>query len=540
MANEENLLRPEDLTPSERRENASKAGKASGEARRRRKNMRECMSLLLKTECFDADKWNDTSAMLGSLDEDITNQMVVVAALLDKAQTGDVAAIKEVRSIIGDDERLKIERERLELERQKMFPPAPEPRAYSGIPANMIAPSFSSVHFDIADSAHSEYVFPGGRGSTKSSFISLEIIDILETNPELHACVMRQVGDTLRTSVYAQIKWAISALGLDDEYSYTVSPLEITKIATGQKIYFRGADDYGKIKSIKVPFGYIGIAWFEELDQFKGAEDVRKIEQSLIRGGDKAYKFKSFNPPRSAQNWANKYVKIPRADRLVIESNYLSVPAKWLGKPFFDDAEFLKATNPTAYENEYLGAVNGSGGNVFDNVTIRAINDDEISAFDRIYHGVDWGWYPDPYAYTRMHYDAARHTLYIFDEFRANKMSNENTAAELKRRGVKDDDIITCDSAEMKSVGDYKSYGLFARGAKKGPGSVEYSMKWLQSLRGIVIDNVRCPKTAEEFLNYEYDRDKEGNVITGYPDRDNHSIDSVRYALESVWKRNGE
>ena len=540
MANEENLLKPEDLTPSERRENASKAGKASGAARRRRKSMRECMSMLLRLETRDIDKYNFTAGLGLDLDEEITNQMVVVAALLNKAQSGDVAAIKEMRSIIGDDERLKLERERLELERQKLFPPTPEPHVYSGIPANMIAPSFSSVHFDIADGAYSEYVFPGGRGSTKSSFISLEIFDILEKDPELHACILRQVGETLRTSVHAQMIWALSALGLEDEYSCTVSPLEITKKATGQKIYFRGADDYGKIKSIKVPFGYIGVVWFEELDQFKGDEAVRKIEQSLIRGGDKAYKFKSFNPPRSAQNWANKYIKIPREDRLVVESTYLTVPRKWLGKPFIDDAEYLKATNPAAYENEYLGIANGSGGNVFDNVTVRTIDDGELETFDRIYHGVDWGWYPDPYAYVRMHYDTARHTLYIFDEFRANKMSNTDTAAALRKRGVRDDDIITCDSAENKSVGDYKSFGLLARGAKKGPGSVEYSMKWLQSLREIVIDNVRCPETAREFLDYEYDRDKEGNVITGYPDRNNHSIDAVRYAMESVWRRRGE
>ncbi len=538
MANEKNLKVP---SPSEAREYGSKGGKASGEARRRRKSMRECMNLLLKTECFDMDKWNETAAMIDLQDDaDITNQMVVVAALLNKAQAGDVSAIREVRSIIGDDDRIKIERERLELEKRKLFPENTTGHVYAGIPASHIAPSFSSVHFEIENQSYSEYVFPGGRGSTKSSFISLEIIDLIEKNPELHACVMRQVGETLRTSVYAQMLWSISALGLDNEYNCTVSPLEITKISTGQKIYFRGADDPSKYKSIKVPFGYIGIVWFEELDQFHGDEAVRKIEQSLIRGGDKAYKFKSFNPPKSAQNWANKYIKIPREDRLITESNYLSVPGKWLGKPFLDDAEFLKATNPSAYENEYLGVVNGSGGNVFENVTIRAILDEEVARFDRIYHGVDWGWYPDPYAYSRMHYDAARHTLYIFDEFRVNKMKNEDTAAELKRRGVRADEIVTCDSAEQKSVSDYKSYGIFARGAKKGPGSVEYSMKWLQSLREIVIDNVRAPYTAEEFLNYEYDRDKEGNVITGYPDRNNHSIDAVRYAMESVWKRGGE
>lgn len=431
--------------------------------------------------------------------------------------------------------------EKLKAETMKLQPADnSEGVKYNGIPSTMIAPVFAPVAFDIANREHLEYVFPGGRGSTKSSFISLQIIDLLMKNEDIHAVIARQVADTLRTSVYAQMQWAIEALGLEDEYYCTVSPLEITRKSTGQKIYFRGADDPGKIKSIKVPFGYIGVLWFEELDQFEGEEAVRKIEQSVIRGGEKAWIFKSFNPPKSANNWANKYIKIPKATRLVTHSTYLDVPKQWLGKPFLDEAEFLKEVNPTAYENEYMGVANGTGGNVFDNVTIREITDEEIAQFDRIYNGTDWGWYPDPYHFSRMHYDAARRKLYIFAEFRCNKKSNRETADELIKMGITGNDIITCDSAEEKSIGDYRSYGLLARGAEKGPGSVEYSMKWLQSLTEIIIDNVRCPNTANEFLNYEYERDKEGNVISGYPDKDNHAIDAVRYAMNPVWKRRGQ
>ncbi|HAP78600.1 MAG TPA: PBSX family phage terminase large subunit, partial [Ruminococcus sp.] len=261
----------------------------------------------------------------------------------------------------------------------------------------------------------------------------------------------------------------------------------------------------------------------------------------VIRGGDTAYKFKSFNPPKSAMNWANKYIRIPRDDRLITESTYLTVPKKWLGKQFLDDAEFLKETNPTAYENEYMGIANGTGGNVFDNVTIKSISDEEIAEFDRIYRGVDWGWYPDPFAYVACYYDPARLTLYIFDEYRCNKKSNRETADILiKEHKVPYSDTIICDSAENKSVEDYRSAGLSARGAEKGTGSVEYSMKWLQSLKEIIIDNKRCPETAKEFLEYEYERDREGNVITGYPDKNNHSIDAVRYALNNIWKRRGQ
>lgn len=549
MPNEENLIPFNKRTESEQREITSKGGKASGKSRRRKKSMKQVMDMLLQMPANTPADWQmliDMGIDANDLDKETVNNLLIVnAALLAKAKTGDVNSIKELRNIIQDDvyinHKMKIEKVRLKLEQQKNEPTLSNTKEYNGIPANMIAPSFSSVLFDIENEEHSEYVFPGGRGSTKSSLVSLMVIDLIEKHEDMHACILRQVGETLRTSVYQQILWAIEALNLSAEYKATVSPLEITKISTGQKIYFRGADDPNKIKSIKTPFGYIGVLWFEELDQFTGPEAVRKIEQSVIRGGDKAYKFKSFNPPKSAQNWANKYIKIPREDRLVIESNYLSVPKQWLGKPFLDDAEFLKETNPTAYENEYMGVANGTGGNVFDNVVIREITDDEIAQFDRLYKGVDWGWYPDPYAYNNMTYIASRHELIIFDEYHCNKKSNEQTAKILvNEHGVTANDLITCDSAENKSIGDYRAYGLLARAAEKGPGSVEYSMKWLQSLSAIIIDNKRCPETAQEFLDYEYERDKEGNVISGYPDKNNHHIDACRYGTNRIWKRRGE
>lgn len=450
--------------------------------------------------------------------------------------------INEHPELATEEQKNRIEKLKVEIDNaKKQDEKTSIANVYNGIPANMIAPAFIKTYFDICEHGHDEYAFPGGRGSTKSSFISLTITDLLEKNPDMHAAVYRQVGDTLRDSVYAQLCWAIQALGLEAEYKCTVSPMEITKKSTGQKIFFRGCDDPMKSKGIKAPFGYIGILWFEELDQYKGPEAVRTVTQSVIRGGDKCYIFKSFNPPKSATNWANKYIKIPKETMLVTESTYLEVPKQWLGKVFLEEAEYLKEVNPTAYENEYMGVANGSGGNIFDNVEIRAITDEEISQFDRIYFGLDFGWFPDPNAWTKSYYNANRHELYIFDEHRCNKTSNEQMYKILtEEKHMTCNDLLTCDSAEQKSIGDLKAYGLFARGAEKGPGSVEYSMKWLQSLSKIVIDNARCPNSAEEFMNYEYERDKEGNIISGYPDKDNHFIDSIRYALNKIWKKKGQ
>ena len=542
--NDKNLIPISERTKSEAREIGAKGGRASGASRRRKKTMEQCAKFILSLPAKSRDDWRTLTAAGISLDnmspDDIDNMTVVNAAIIAAAKSGDVKAYNALRDVIRDDEHLKIEKERLKLEKKKLEPEKPPERNYLGIPADMAAPLFLPMLRDIASKKHSEYIFPGGRGSGKSSFVALAVIDLIMKGPMLHACVLRQVEKTIRDSVYAQLLWAISVLGLDDEFTAAKSPLEITRKTTGQKIYFRGADEPGKIKSMKPNFGYIGIIWFEELDQFKGAESVRQIEQSVIRGGDAQYNFKTFNPPRSASNWANKYILNRGEKCLVTKSTYLDVPAEWLGQAFLDNAELTKQINPTAYENEYLGVANGSGGSVFDNVNVRKITADEIDTFGTILHGVDWGWYPDPFDYVRCAYDASHRRLFIYREYRCNKKTNRETADILMNDyGVTSDDIIICDSAEQKSVGDYRSYGLSARGAEKGPGSVNYSMKWLQSLTEIVIDPDTCPAAADEFISYEYERSREGEIITGYPDMNNHSIDAVRYATSPIWKKRG-
>lgn len=407
-----------------------------------------------------------------------------------------------------------------------------------------IGSAFYGVHNDIKNHKHTYYDLTGGRGSLKSSFVSLEIVFNMmkKENRQQHAVVYRKVGDTLETSVYAQIEWAIDTLGVSSLWKLTKSPMRATYMPTGQRIIFKGLDKAQKSKSIKVPFGYIAYLWFEEFDEFAGEEEIRKVQQSVIRGGDRFVVFKSMNPPKSRMNWANDYIEKEkvRKDTLVSQTTYLTSPPEWLGQQFIDDAEWLKMVNPKAYKHEYLGIPIGTGTEVFDNLEIRQITDEEIAKWDRLYRGVDWGWFPDPYHYGCMYYDHARMTLYIFEEFRANRMRNGETAQVLLNKfGLTRYDVVTCDSAEPKSISDYRAFGINARGAEKGRDSVRYSMKWLQSLLNIVIDPVRCPNTFDEFKKYEYELDKDGNPTSNYPDRDNHSIDMTRYAMEQVWKKKG-
>ena len=400
-----------------------------------------------------------------------------------------------------------------------------------------IGSAFYDVARDVFMHGHTHYDFSGGRGSLKSSTVSVLVPLLLINNPGTHALVLRKVANTIRDSVYAQYIWAIGELGMAAYWEAKVSPMELIYKPTGQKIMFRGADDPMKIKSIKVPFGYIAITHFEEKDQFAGRAEIRNILQSTMRGGSKYWNFESYNPPISRDNWANKDSLEERSDRLCHKSTYLEAPKEWLGEQFLAEAEHLKEVDERVYQHEYLGVPVGNGGNVFENIELREITDDEISHFDRIYQGVDWGYFPDPFAFIRLYYDKTRETIYLIDEIYQNKLSNAESSEMIKAKGYTDAYII-CDSAEPKSVADYRAMGLPAKAAVKGPGSVDYGMKWLQR-RKIVIDRKRTPNAYNEFVNYEYERNKDGDIISGYPDANNHLIDAARYALERISRQMG-
>ena len=497
-------------------------------------------------EKIEQKKEENTKSMLEMITETNNKRLQVISKLVnaidDKADKVDAFTnVKDLASAYGiliDKEFKFAEMQKLNLENNKQ-------QVY--MPAKNIGKAFVDLYRDIKDRKHDDYWLEGGRGSAKSSFWSQIVPEELENNPNWCAICIRKVANTLKDSVYSQLEWGMDNLSetfpfINENWVKTKSPLEMRNKKTGQMIYFRGADDPGKIKSIKPPKNmYIAIIIYEEFDQMTGMNEVRKIDQSVKRGGNEFMTFRIYNTPKSKKHFVNVEKRSPNPKRLVHKSTYLDAPVDWLGQPFFDDAELLKQNNPIAFKNEYLGEETGDGGNVFENVELREITDEEIENFDYLYQGMDFGWFPDPLAWTKMCYQPNKLTLYIFDEYVVNKMSNSKVWNYLKEnKGVKNDDLITADSAEPKSIGDFQSYGSLMRGAKKGPDSVEYSMKWLSGLAKIVIDPRRCPKTAEEFTIYEYPQDKDGNYITGYVDADNHCIDSVRYAMNPIWRRKGE
>ena len=342
---------------------------------------------------------------------------------------------------------------------------------------------------------------------------------------------LRKVGNKIEKSVFNQILWAINALGLRTSFRVRKNPLEIEYLPTGQLILFYGLDDPDNIKSIKLPFGYIKIRWYEELKQFDGMAEIRDAQFSFNRGGPGALTFYSYNPPADPRNWVNKEARRNKSTRLVHHSSYLDVPPEWLGASFFIEAEDLKQSNPMSYRNELLGEEVGTGLNVFYNIDLQQVTAEQINHFDNICEGIDWGYAVDPFVWVKVHYHRKYKTLYIIDEIYQTGLSNDDAIEKVIRRHTKSTEIIA-DSEEPKSIDDFDNSGLPIRGARKGPGSVSYGIKRLQGLKKIVIDPQRCPNAAREFTEYSYEVDKNEEIKSKFPDKDNHTIDAVRYSLE--------
>lgn len=522
-----NLIPQSKRTKEEQKKIAVAGGIASGKKRREKRDLAKTFNQLLDTKVTSPAIAKNLNA-LGIDTKHATLETAALAGIVAAAHKGNVGAYYAIKEAIDEVNGTDAAEETKPVK----------------IPAEMLGKAYVDLNRHISNGTVKEAILKGGRGSLKSSYPGLKIPELMMANPSMNALCIRNVKDTLKDSVYEQIKWGIEKLGVSDRWKFTTSPLKIVYKPFGNAIYFRGADDPLKIKSIKPSNGgYIGILWFEEFAEFSGGESsIRNIRQSAIRGTDengnsRAIVFETFNPPPTAGAWVNKYVadiqaregtENAKVGTEILHTNYTDAPKEWLGDEFIAEAEDLRRVNPRAYANEYLGEITGTGGNVFENLEIRPITDEEIAGFDKVKQGLDWGYFPDPTAFVRLQYEPRTMTIYIFDEVKRVKTSNEELVyllQEFKRTQT------IADSAEPKSVDFFAQNGYNIRPCVKGAGSVDYGVKWLASRAKIVIDRQRCPETAREFEAYEYIKDKDGNFVGGFPDKDNHFLDATRYGL---------
>ena len=386
-------------------------------------------------------------------------------------------------------------------------------------------------------------VCKGSRASKKSKTTALWYASWLNKKgfEKSNLIVFRKTYRTIKDSCFTDLKWALDRLGLIDEWNITLSPLEMTRKKTGQKILFRGLDDPLKVTSITVETGVLCWAWLEEAYEIMKESDFDVLDES-IRGECPAPLFKqwtiTFNP-WNERHWLKKrFFDNPDAETLAITTNYMC--NEWLDAADIRVFEDMRKRNPRRYAVAGLGGWGIVDGLVYENWKEQAFDHrsehfkkehpELLSAF-----GLDFGYTNDPSTLFCGLLDLKKKQLFVFDEMYEKGMSNKRIAAKITEMGFSKE-RITADSAEPKSIDELRGMGLHVRGAAKGKDSIQNGIQWIQDLE--IIIHPRCVNFLTEISNYTWDADKFGTKLNVPIDDFNHLMDAMRYALEQYIKNN--
>lgn len=520
MPNAENLIPNNKRSPREVRKNGRKGGIASGEARRKKKQTAELMKNILNSS-LEGKNRQTVKAFAGELeDEDLTVNALMAAGLVKAAATGNVKAFEAVQRYVGTDEQATKDEYHL--------------------PITDITTDFVNVYRLIhevwnGESDVHEIISKGGRGSIKSNFWAAIVEETIYNDDQAHCVFTRRYKTDLRGSVYNQFMKTIIRHGRIDDWEFTTSPMRAVYKKTGQQVLFVGADKPISLKSYNVTFGYVKMLLHEEADEMAGVAQMDNIEDTFLRSDTPALDVKIFNPPQSANNFMNAYVEEKRNDpsTFIAHSYYYNVPQKWLGKRFFERAEWFKQHKPRYYQNNYLGEVTGTGGVIFDNVETRKLTDEFIQELPYFNYGLDFG-YEHPQVFIKAYYDSDTDILYPVEEVYSRRCKNSTFARKInKYKNVE----ILADSARPDNIKEMQDWGFDIIGAKKRWGANngrDYCWEWLRQCNKIVVDPERTPHLYKELTTLEFEQLKDGTFSSEYPRLNEDCIMALIYGLNRV------
>lgn len=374
-------------------------------------------------------------------------------------------------------------------------------------------------------------VCKGSRGSKKSKTAAISMIARIVMYPLSNGLCVRRYGNTLRDSMFSDLKWAVHQLQLDAWWEFSVSPMQAIYKPTGQKILFRGLDDGMKITSISVDHGVLNFVWIDEAYEIR-EDDFNKLDMS-IRGELPEGYFKqitlTFNP-WSANSWLKKrFFDTPSDDILALTTTWRC--NEWLGEDDRKLFEEMRINNPRRYRIEGDGEWGIAEGLIYENVEIKEFDVDELrrSGLKPAY-GLDFG-YTDPNAFACMLIDNEKKIIYVFDELYKTGITNKQIAEEIKRKGYGSERII-CDCAEPKSISELRDEGIRAEPSRKGRDSVTHGIQLIQNYK--IIVHSRCADFQKEISNYCWEKNKDGKP-TDKPDHEfSHGMDAMRYGVQKA------
>lgn len=521
MANEGNLIPFDKRTEDERRRIARMGGKASGEARRAKKNTAQLTRAILLGKA-PMDAVADLGDYIGGVSgEDLTVNAAMIAGQAKAAVEGNAKSFEILQEQLS-----KAESEERSVSDFTLSP--------LNFTSDFVEPYRRAREALDGKNGIREIISKGGRGSTKSSFWSAFAYETMRRDPQAHVVFTRRYKVDLRDSVYTQFEKTVRRMDDIDNWEFTISPMRATYKPTGQMVLFVGCDKPISLKSFGVKFGYVKLLIHEECDEMAGVEQMDSVEDTFLRSDTPALDIKIFNPPKSKNNFMNEYTAEKANDpaTLVCHSYFNHVPEEWLGHRFFERAEWFRIHKPQYYANNYMGDVTGTGGELFDNVEERRITDAEVDAFSYVYQGLDFG-FEHPMAFVRVAYDRETDTLYPFFEKYARHSKLSTFARDID--DYKHQETI-CDSANPDKISDLRDWDWEVVGATKRwkGGGRDTAWEWLRAVTKIVIDPERTPNLAKELRTLEFEQLRDGSFSSRYPDLDEDGVMATLYAMNRV------
>ena len=398
-------------------------------------------------------------------------------------------------------------------------------------------------------------VCKGSRASKKSKTTALWYAAWLNKKGYENAnlVVFRKTYRTLKDSCFTDLKWALNRLGVIRDWNINLSPLEMTRKSTGQKILFRGLDDPLKVTSITVEHGALCWAWLEEAYEVMNEDDFDMLDET-IRGECPAPLFKqwtiTFNPWNERHWLKHRFFDEPagtdsegntiyreRKTPISADGEIMSLTTNYMCNEWLDDGDLqvferMKTQNPRRYKVAGLGGWGIVEGLIYENWKEEQFTLEDIQKGHptlKTVCGLDFGYTNDPSAFVVLFIDLKTHDLYVWDEFYQKGLSNRKIASLVQSMGYQKE-RITADSAEPKSIDELKSLHLRIKGAKKGKDSIKNGIQWIQDLK--IHVHPRCVNFLTEISNYTWNKDRFGKTLNEPIDDFNHLMDAMRYALE--------
>lgn len=511
MANNKNLIPQSERSQRERKAISRLGAIAANKKKAEKKTIKQLVSLMLDAEITGTAK-AELDAITNIIeDKNITVSAAIVAGQMKSAMYGNTKAFELLTQMQENTQ--VVEKSTWQI-------------PITDITADFVKP-YREMHRAYDTGCHREFILKGGRGSIKSSYMSEFALETILQDPQAHVVFTRRYKVDLRGSVYTQFLKTVTRLFMLSEWNFTTSPMKATYIKTGQQVVFVGCDKPISLKSYNLPFGYVKLLVNEEMDEMAGIEQLDSVQDTFLRQDVNSIVVRVFNPPKSANNWANEYVTKSHHKCQINHSYYYNTPIEWLGSNFYERAEWCKHNDPKKYAHTYMGEITGTGSEIFTNVEFRTISDEEINTMGNFFHGLDFG-YTHPQVFSVVTYDSEQDTLFVVSEVYKAKMKAKSFARLLKR--YMDVEIIA-DSASPERIAEMRDYGFWITGASKGWGSRSFCWEWLQERKKIVIDPVRTPKIANEFRTLEYQTLSDGTVTSQYPTKGEDGVMSIAYAL---------